>query len=199
MLKKILLLSLLFCLLSNCASNPKPGPVAQQEQRGTYGVRMIEPCGDFSLDNDAYYTGVGHGIDSDLQNAKTSAWMNAQSEIKSKLGGLVEGLTTDYASTAGGRSGSATQRKIEGELATVIRAQLNDAEKTCGETYKNDRGAYEVFEARRVSKVKLAEAMLNRLSEIDELKVDFDRDQFRKYAAERMKAAESQAQKSLPR
>lgn len=160
------------------------------------GNKEIElPCGGYDRDTKEYFTGMGVGENVNMQNARTAAFNSAKSMIQLKIGGMAKGLSTSYNKTM---SGNATQddvsRIVEGEIATVVERMLNDAEMTCEKMYQTPAGTYQSHIAIRISKEDLAKDVSTSLSNNDKLRMNFDRELFRKYAAEYMKGLNEQGQ-----
>ena len=149
------------------------------------------PCVDESMDNDEYYRAMGTAENVNMQNARTAAFDAAKSMLHKRLGGLVKGLSSDYSrSVAGNAQQDKVQRIMEGEMYTVVDKMLNDAAKTCEKMYQNASGNYESYIAIQVSKKEMVNQMSTALSNNEELEIEFNRDQFRKFAEKKMKEME---------
>lgn len=149
------------------------------------------PCVEESMDNADYYRAMGTAENVNMQNARTAAFDAAKSMLKRRLGGLVKGLSTDYSrSVAGDTQQDKVQRIMEGEMYTVVEKMLNDAAKTCEKMYQNASGNYESYIAIQVSKKEMVNQMSTKLSANEELEIEFNRDQFRKFAEKKMKEME---------
>lgn len=156
------------------------------EQRGRVEVDI--PCLSESYDDDQYFRAVGTATNMNQQNARTAAYDAAKSMLMKRLGGLAKGLATDYSRTmAGDAQIDKVQRAIEGEITTVIERLVNDSYKTCEKMYQNQAGNYESYIAIRVSKAEIIRQAQSELSKNQELEIEFNRDQFRKFAEKRMK------------
>lgn len=75
-------------------------------------------------------------------------------------------------------------------MYTVVDKMLNDAAKTCEKMYQNASGNYESYIAIQVSKKEMVNQMSTALSNNEELEIEFNRDQFRKFAEKKMKEME---------
>ncbi|MFZ4462822.1 MAG: hypothetical protein ACOYN5_03200 [Bacteroidales bacterium] len=176
-------------VLASCGSSKKviPQPVPSQQQTSIgFGPKVVIPCLEKSYDDNEYFRDLGQGKNLNAQNARTAAIGSAKSMIHQKLGGFVQGLTTDYTRTMAGQVGENTQRAMEGELNTLVEKMLNDAEKICEEMTQDQNGAYNSFIVLQISKSELVDKMANTLSADEELKIEFNRDQFRKFAEEKL-------------
>lgn len=154
-------------------------------------TKVVIPCVDESMDTDEEYRALGIGENVNKQNARTAAFDAAKSMLHRRLGGLVKGLSTDYSRTvAGSAQQDKVQRIMEGEMYTVVEKMLNDAAKACEEMYQNTSGNYESYIAIKVSKKEMVNQMSTALSNNEELEIEFNRDQFRKFAEKKMKELE---------
>lgn len=160
-------------------------PVAP-EQRGRVEVEL--PCVEESFDNDEYFKAMGTATNVNQQNARTAAFDAAKSMLMKRLGGFAKGLAADYSRTlAGDAQVDKVQRAMESEIITVIERLVNDAYKTCEKMYQNQAGNYESYIAIRVSKAEIIRQAQSELSKNQELEIEFNRDQFRKFAENRMR------------
>lgn len=146
------------------------------------------PCVDESMDNDDYFKAMGTATNVNMQNARSAAFDAAKSMLNKRLGGFVTGLSTDYSRTvAGDAQMDKVQRMMESEMYAVVERMLNDASKTCEKMYQNQSGNYESYIAIQVSKKEMINKMADRLTNNQELEIEFNRDQFRKFAEQKMK------------
>lgn len=174
--------------LTNCGSekevtNPNPAPQTQQNQKIQEGVSVMLPCLDSSYDDDDYYRDLGIGTALNPQLARKAAVKAAQSMIKERLNGVVKGLSTDYSrSVSGAVPADKVESIIESEFNTIVDKMLNDADKTCEDLVKLEDGNYRSYYAIQISKKELVNKATEAISNEEELKIQFDREQFRKYA-----------------
>lgn len=151
------------------------------------------PCGDYDRDTKEYFTGLGTAENVNEQNARDGALEAAKGQVRRKLGGMVKGLSTDYSKMM---RGSASQTDVasivEGELATVVERTLNDVTKTCERMGRTSTGTYKSYVAIQISKEELAKDMSTALSQNDKLRMEYDRERFRKFAEEYMKGLNEQ-------
>lgn len=151
------------------------------------------PCGEFDKDTKDYFTGLGTAENVNEQNARDGALEAAKGQVRRKLGGMVKGLSTDYGKMMRGSTSQTDVTSIvEGELATVIERTLNDATKTCERMGRTSAGTYKSYVAIQISKEELAKDMSTALSQNDKLRMEYDRERFRKFAEEYMKGLNEQ-------
>lgn len=165
-------------------TNPTPAP---QQQKIQEGVSVSLPCLSSSIDDDDYYRDLGIGTHLNPQMARKAAVKAAQSMIKERLNGIVKGISKDYSGIVSGQAPSdKVQGIIEGEFTTVIEKMLNDADKTCEDLVKLEDGNYRSYYAIQIFKKELVNKVADALSQEQELEIKFNREQFRKYAADYM-------------
>ncbi|MBO6118691.1 MAG: hypothetical protein J6P44_09130 [Bacteroidales bacterium] len=175
---------------SSCSSNKK---AAEQQVKKSFGEEVKLPCLSESYDDADYFKAMGTANSINAQNARTGAWDAAKSMLLRRLGGFVSGLSADYTrSVSGDAKQDKVQRLIESEMNTLVQKEINDAEKTCEKIFVDEAGNYNSFIAIRVPKKELLNKILDKLSDNEELSIEFNREQFRKYADEKMKQMQEQ-------
>lgn len=145
------------------------------------------PCYAESRSDKEYYRELGEGVDTKRNIARLTAVKMAQSMLRERLAHSVKGLSTDYTKLMN-KSGknSDMEQLMEGEFMSVVDASLNDADNPC-ERWSQDRsGNFHVYYVIEISRKELTEKMAEAISQNDQLKAEFDRDQFRKFADEYM-------------
>lgn len=188
-MKKFLLMGVVIALA--CVSCNVQKKAAEQEEAKNPGYRRtaIEiPCKENGFDDAEYFRGTGTATAINQQNARRAALQNAKAMVREKLGGFVSGLSMDYSrNVTGAAQASKVQSIIEGEFATAVEKELNDAEQTCEKGFVLDDGNFEYWISIQIPKKQLIENVTTQLSNNEELEIEFNRDQFRKFAEERMK------------
>lgn len=181
----ILLASVAMMMMFNACRSSKPVPVTPQQQ-GKVEVEL--PCVEESYDNDQFFKALGTATNMNMQNSRSAAMDAAKSMLMKRLGGFAKGLATDYSrAVAGDAQVDKVQRLVEGEVTMVIERLVNDAYKTCEKMYQNSAGNYESYISIKVSKEEVIRQSQSQLSKNQELEIEFNRDQFRKFAEKRMK------------
>lgn len=190
-LNKIGMAMLAMLALAGCGSNKQATTVTNNPANNTQaelpGKRMMIPCVDASMDDDDYFRDLGIGTNINKQSARKAAVEAAKSMIKSRLGGVIKGVATDYSRMVSGQApADKVQRIIEEEFTQVVDKVLNDADKTCEDMYQLNSGEFEAYYAIQISKKEIINKASNVLSENEELEIEFNREQFRKFAEKRM-------------
>ena len=186
-------------LFTSCSAKKQVAQTSttSQSHNNPLGEEVDLPCVYESQDDDNYFRDMGTATSVNMQSARTAALQAAQSMIWQKLGGYVEGLVEDYSRTmAGQASQEKVQRLMESDLNKVIQEKVNHAQKTCEKMYNKGVDGYTSFIAIQIPIKKLIEDMSNTLSQDEELEIEFNREQFRKYAEEKAaKMIESRKEK----
>lgn len=150
-------------------------------------VEVDMPCVDVTIEDGDFYRELGTATNINMQNARSAALNSAKSMIKDKLGEFVQGLSADYSRNVRGNAPvDKVQQIIERELTGVVDKMLNDAQKICEKMTRDDAGVYHSYIAIQIPKGSMVNNMANTLSANEELETEFNRDQFRKYAEEKM-------------
>ena len=184
-MKKIILAMLIVALCASCASK-KQAPLAQNP--GYQRTAIEVPCAENGFDDAAYFRGTGTSTTTNQQSARRAALQQAKAMVREKLGSFVQGLSTDYSrDVTGEAAASKVQSIIEGEFATLVEKELNDAEQTCEKGFVLQDGLFEYWIAIQIPKQQLIENLTTQLSNNEELEIEFNREEFRKFAEDKMK------------
>lgn len=194
-MKKLFLFASIACFcLTGCKS--KQQVVYQAPQNGRVEIEI--PCKETGFDDADYFRGTGTANALNQQSARKAALDAAKSIIRGKLGGFVQGLASDYSTTVAGQAASEkVQRLMENEMNEVVERMLNDAEQICEKLYQlPNTGQYESWFSLQIPKKEMVNNMEKALSDSEELEIYFKRDEFRKYAEDKinkMKEARKEA------
>lgn len=184
---KALAAMMLVICAAGCGSNKPATTSNPPADNNPFGTFYDLPCVDASYDDDDYFKGLGIGTHVNLQSARAAAMDAAQSMLQKRLGGFVQGLATDYSRTVAGQAPSdKVQRLMEGEMDKIVERMVNDAQKTCEKFIQLKTGEFQSYIAIQIPKKKMMDEMVNTLTQNEELEIEFNREQFRKFARERM-------------
>lgn len=182
----MMLMVVVFCAIG-CGSKKQVTTTDPPADNNPFGTFYDLPCVDVSYDDDDYFKGLGIGTHVNLQSARAAAMDAAQSMLQKRLGGFVQGLATDYSRTVAGQAPSdKVQRLMEGEMDKIVERMVNDAQKTCEKFSQLKTGEFQSYIAIQIPKKKMMDEMVNTLTQNEELEIEFNREQFRKFARERM-------------
>lgn len=178
--------------LSSCAQQKpvayQPAPQQPSTPNNSLGQEVDVPCVYESMDDEDYFRELGTATSVNMQSARTAALQAAKDMIFQKLGGYVEGLSETYSRTVAGQSAQdKVQRLMEADMNQVVQQYVNNAQKTCEKMYDKGANGYTSFIAIQIPVKKMVEKMADVLSADEELQIEFNREQFRKYAEEKQK------------
>lgn len=173
--------------VAGCGSNKPVATSNPPTDNNPFGTFYDLPCVDASYDDDDYFKGLGIGTHVNMQSARTAAIDAAQSMLQKRLGGFVQGLATDYSRTVSGQApADKVQRLMEGEMDKIVERMVSDAQKTCEKFSQLKTGEFQSYIAIQIPKKKMMDEMVNTFTQNEELEIEFNREQFRKFAKERM-------------
>ena len=185
-MKKLFLIAGIACLcLTGCKS--KKQVVYQAPQSGRVEIEI--PCKETGFDDAEYFRGTGTATSPNQQSARDAALGAAKAIINGKLGGFVQGLSAGYSTAVAGQSASdKVQRLMEKEMNQVVEHMLNDAEQICEKLYQLPKdGQYESWISIQIPKKEMVDNMEKAISDNEELEIYFKRNEFRKYAEDKIK------------
>lgn len=184
-MKKVILGMLVVALCASCGSSQK---MASKSSNPYQRTEIEIPCVKEGQGDSEFYRATGTATALNQQGARRAALQGAKSMIYEMLGGFVQGLATDYSrNVTGDARANKVQGIVEGEFANLVEKKLNDADITCEKGFMLNDGNFEYWIAIAISKQELINDMVDVLDENEELEVLFNRDQFRKFAEDRMK------------
>lgn len=182
-MKKIIFVMLVAAFCASCASK-KQAPL---QNPGYQRQEIVIPCSEYGFDNAEYFRGTGTSTAVNQQAARRAALQEAKAMVREKLGGFVQGLSTDYSRNVAGQAQAAkVQSIIEGEFATLVERELNDAEQICEKGFVLQDGLFEYWISVQISKKQMVEKLTSQLDANEELEIEFNRDEFRKYADDKL-------------
>ncbi len=169
----------------------------QQPQNGR--VELEIPCKQTGFDDAEYFRATGTSTSPNQQSARDGALKSAKSMIRQKLGGFIQTVVTDYSTSITGQTQvDKIQRAIESESYEVVEKALNDAEQICEKLYEiKNTGNYESWISLQIPKKELITNMENALSKNEELEIYFKRDEFRKFAEEKLKQMKNDQKEAI--
>lgn len=192
MKKMSFLILVVVTMLVACAPQKQVTYQPAQQQPTTpdnsLGKEIDVPCVYESMDDEDYFRELGTATSVNMQSARTAALQAAKDMIFQKLGGYVEGLSESYSRTVAGQSAQEkVQRLMEADMNQVVQQYVNNAQKTCEKMYDKGANGYTSFIAIQIPVKKMVEKMADVISADEELQIEFNREQFRKYAEEKQK------------
>ncbi len=138
--------------------------------------------------NNEYWRAVNSGRSDEMAMAKKVAMSNARQELAASVEAEVKSFMENYAQNVGGKA-----KSIYEELTGVtVKQQLRNIEVLDEKYYQNEDGSYDCYVCLQISKVQVEKELENQIAQEEELKLQFDRERFRKaYEAEFQNYAEN--------
>ena len=166
-----------------CGSSKKAvSPVSTGEE-----TRIEQFCTgpDYRSDKDYFRANaVGESMDQNI--SKQKALTNARTLLAQQLEITVKNVTDNYIKAAEMDNVEGVEERIEGMTREVTNQKLNGTRIICEELTKTKDGNYKTYLAIELSGDEIANAMQQRLSNDDKLRIDFDYEKFKKTFEEEM-------------
>ncbi len=176
--KSIMMLAtlLMAILLSSCKSKEKAASSKDQ------GETLIEVycSGPEYFSNAEYFRANQVGESVDQATAKKKAMSNARADLASAVQTTVKGVIDNYVNSRELNNQEETAEKFESLTREVINQKLTGVKTICEKTTKTAEGKYKTYVAIELAGDELMNAMNERLSKNDKLKIDYDYEQFKK-------------------
>jgi hypothetical protein len=182
-------LGIVMCLFITACKGSKtatPSPTGG----GDPFVGVVEvPCAQLDTDDEFAATGISNGSQNRMDVLQTSALTNAQNIVRQKMQHAYKGAIDDYSSYIGNNAGSDAVAKVERAGTQIIDRIVNDTKTVCGPLFSriDDKGNVNCFIGIRVSKKQVADAIVDYVSNEEELKIRFQEQEFRKRMEENFK------------
>lgn len=185
-IKSIVLLSLLgvFIMFGGCKSKEK---VVDGEQ--LIEVHCSGP--EFQSDGE-YFRANQLGESQDQATAKKKAMSNARADLASSVETTIKGVIDNYVNSRELNNTEEVEERFESLTREVINQKLTGVKTICEKTAKTDEGKYKTYIAIELAGDELMNAMNERLSSDDKLKIDYDYEQFKKTFNDEMQKMEEQ-------
>lgn len=179
----LLLIAALAVSSWQCGSSKKAvNPVTTGEE-----TRIEQFCSgsDYRTDNDYFRANaVGESMDQNI--SKQKALTNARTLLAQQIEITVKNVTDNYIKAAEMDNVEGVEERIEGMTREVTNQKLNGTRIICEELTKTKDGNYKTYLALELSGNEIANAMQQRLSKDDKLRIDFDYEKFKKTFDEEM-------------
>ena len=177
-IKKISLFVIIISLAASCKKKPKEVSVAEQ------GERFIEiPCSvsqskDY-VSNKKYWRANSIGESADQMISKKKAASNARADLASTIQTTIKGTIDNYVNSREFNNREEVEERFEGLTREVINQQLNNVRTICEKQALTAANKYKTYMAIEMSVDDVQEAMHERLSKDERLKVDYDYEKFK--------------------
>jgi len=178
-----ILLSLLFVstlfLFTQCGSK-------SDLPRGEERVTIL--CGGPEYRSDSEYFRANNSADSpNMANSKRMALSNARAELAGQMEVTVKAVIDNYFQDVAIGDMQEFQQRYEGMSREVINQKLTGTRIICEEVTRTPEGRYRTYVAIELSGNEILNAMNERISRDDRLRLDYDRERFRNDFDEEMR------------
>jgi len=166
---------LLVAGMSSCGSAKKAVSTKAQ------GEELIEVyCTGPEYQSDKNYfraSAIGESLDQMV--SKKKAGTNARAELATLIQSTVKGTIDNYVNSTELNNVEQVEERFEGLTREVINQQLNNIKVICEKQTKTGQNKYKTYIALEMSSKDLEEAINQKLSKDEKLKVDYDYEKFK--------------------
>jgi hypothetical protein len=179
-------LTVVIFTVSSCRSKQATPTIQAGSERVTIPFQSKE-----YRSNNTHFRAVNQGNSVDYAMARRIAMQNARTELASGIEAVVKAVTEQYADQRQVGNRQEFQTRLEEQSRTVVNQQLNDVRVIGDEAFREQNGTLTIWVALEMAKDALVQALNNRLSADERLRLDFDQHQFRRIFDEEMKKFEN--------
>jgi predicted transcriptional regulator len=163
-------------IISGCKSKEK---AASTKDQGETLIEVYCSGPDYQSNNEFFRANqVGESVDQ--ATAKKKAMSNARAELAAAIETQVKGVIDNYVNSREMNNLEEAEERFESLTREVINQKLNGVKTICEKTTKTSTGNYKTYIALELAGDELMNAMNERLSQDDKLKIDYDYEQFKK-------------------
>ncbi len=187
-MKKLLFAALIGLAAASCGS-PKQAtkPIAEGD------VELAIPLsGPEYMSDSEYWRAVQSGTSTDVAMAKKVALQNARQELAATVQHELKAVIENYGQNAAVGSNTEQEALYEELARTVVNQQMNGVEIVGEKLFRQADGKYRSHICLQMSKKAIVEKAGNLLSDDERLKLEFDKEQFKKVFDQEMEAFSSQ-------
>jgi len=171
-------------MFSGCKSKEKVAKAPGEE------LIEVHCSGPEYFANAEYFRANQVGESLDQATAKKKAMSNARADLASSVETTIKGVIDNYVNSRELNNVEEVEERFESLTREVINQKLTGVRTICEKTAKTTDGNYKTYVALELAGDELMNAMNERLSSDDKLKIDYDYEQFKKTFNEEMKKME---------
>jgi len=119
------------------------------------------------------------GESTDMEIARKKATSNCKAALAGQIQTVIKGTTDNYVNSREFNNVEEVEERFEALNREVINQQLNNVRTICEKITQTKQGTYKCYMAIEMSVDALEEAMNNRLSRDQRLKVDYDYEKYK--------------------
>lgn len=169
------------------------GGQKQLVQKNQEDVEVIEPCfGPEYMTDAEHFRASAMGGSSNQELARQKALTAARATLAAAIGTTVKTVTDKYLSSYDVGPQEEAKGRYQSLTREVVNQTLNGVKVICQKMMKSPEGQYKAYIAIELGGSEVVEAMKNRISNDEKLRVDFEYEKFKKVFDEEMKNAAEQ-------
>ncbi|MBQ5875285.1 MAG: LPP20 family lipoprotein [Alistipes sp.] len=159
----------------SCSSSKVSDPIAKGDKE------VVIPLSGAQYRSDKkYWRAVQMGTSSDVSMAKKVAMQNARQDLAATVESQMKAVIENYGQNAAAGSKNQNEALYQELTRTVINRTLVGVELVEEKLFKTENGDYRYHVCLQISKDAMQEQLANELSENEILKLEFDRERFKK-------------------
>ena len=163
-------------VISGCKSKEK---AASSKDQGETLIEVYCTGPEFQSNNE-YFRASQVGESVDQATAKKKAISNTRADHAAAIETQVKGVIDNYVNSREMNNLEEAEERFESLTREVINQKLTGVKTICEKTTKTSSGNYKTYIALELAGDELMNAMNERLSQDDKLKIDYDYEQFKK-------------------
>lgn len=161
--------------LSSCGSAEK---AVTTKAQGEELIEVYCTGSDYQSDKN-YFRASAIGESLDQMVSKKKAGTNARAELATLIQSTVKGTIDNYVNSTELNNVEQVEERFEGLTREVINQQLNNIKVICEKQTRTGENKYKTYIAIEMGAKDLEEAINQKLSQDDKLKVDYDYEKFK--------------------
>lgn len=148
-------------------------------------------AGDDYFSNKKFFRANNLGESIDQATAKKKAYSNARADLASSVSTTIKGVIDNYVNSREYNNREEVEERFEGLTREVIDQQLSGVKTICEEVVRvNATGKYKYYIAIELSGKDLVEAINERITNDERLKIDYDYEKFKETFNQEMEKLE---------
>ena len=185
MKKSVLFISMMLMVLASvsCSSSRKLVSMTDKEQEVAITLSGPKYCTDKE-----YWRAVQSGVSSDVSMAKKVAIQNARQELAAMVEHELKMVIENYGKNATVNPSTENATLYEELARTVVNRRMSGVELVEEKAFRQTDGNYRYHVCLQLSKEEVVSEAVNLLSEEERLRLEFDKERFKKIFEEEMAA-----------
>ena len=158
---------------------------ARKSPKGEKEIKLFCSGTDY-FSNKQFYRSNSLGESLDQVTAKKKALSNAKQELASSISSTIKAVTDNYVNSREFNNKEEIAERFESLSREVVNQELRGVKTICEKHTMTEEGKYKTYVALELSGEELIQAMNERLSKDEKLKIDYDYEKFKNTFEEEM-------------